>query len=283
MTPAPEPDAPAIDAPAAVGASERPRRRIARWRPSRAVLGVVVALIASQAVALVVQLAGGSDPKAWVLATSVALADACLLGLIVLFARSGADRLTAATLGIRRTRFWPALGWVLAIYVGVIAAEGLWTIVIGGGGKQASDEGFSSVTNGEIVWLVLALAVVTPIAEELAFRGYLFAALTRWRGPWWAAVTTGVLFGAAHFAVYPLVILPALMVVGFGLCLLFWFTGSLLPSVAMHSLNNAVVLVAALQLHAAALLVVIGAPALAVGLLRPLARERAPQLVETPQ
>jgi membrane protease YdiL (CAAX protease family) len=244
---------------------------------------VVVALLASQAVAVGVQLAGGAEPEAWVLAASVAAADAALLFLIVLLARRGAERLTPATLGIRRTRFWPALGWTLAIYVGVMAAEGLWTVIVGGGGEQAADEGFSTVSDGEIVWLVLALAVITPIAEELAFRGYLFAALTRWRGPWSAAVITGVVFGAAHVAVYPPEILPALMVVGFALCLLFWFTGSLLPCVGFHALNNAVVLAAALQLGASALLVVVGAPLVAIGLCRLLARERAPQLVDSPQ
>ena len=272
---------PAIDAPAGDGSSTRTGRGVARWRPSWALLGVIVALLASQAVAVGVQVAGaGEDPKAWVLAASVALADVSLLGLIVLFASRGADRLTAATLGIRRTRFWPAVGWALAIYVGVSAFEGLWTVIVGGGGRQASEKGLDSVTGGQVVWLVLALAVITPIAEELAFRGYLFPALTRWRGPWSAAVLTGIVFGAAHVAVYPPEFLPALMVMGFGLCLLFWFTGSLLPCVGLHALNNAIVLAFALHLEAAALLVVIGAPVVAVGLLRLMARERAPQPAE---
>jgi hypothetical protein len=82
MTPPPEPEAPAIDAPAIDAMSTRTRRSVARWRPSRALLGVVVALLASQAVAVAVQLAGdGGDPKAWVLATSLVLGDISLLGL----------------------------------------------------------------------------------------------------------------------------------------------------------------------------------------------------------
>jgi membrane protease YdiL (CAAX protease family) len=270
----PEPDAPAIDgdAPAA-----RPRRRVARWRPSRALAGVIVALLVSQAVALATQLAAGdSDRHAWAIATSVVLADLALVALIVVLAARGAERLTPATLGIRRTRFWPAVGWALAVYVGVIAAEGLWSLIVGGDGG-ASRESFEAAGAGEVVFLVAALTVVTPIAEELAFRGYLFAALTRWRGPWLAAILTGTLFGAAHIAVYPPEFLPALAVVGFGLCLIFWFTGSLLPCVGMHALNNAVVLAVALDIGAAGALVVVGAPAAAVALLGLLARERAPQ------
>jgi uncharacterized protein len=284
MTPLPEPEAPAIDAPAIDAMPARTQRSVARWRPSRALLGVVVALLASLAVTVGVQLAGGGgDPKAWVLATSLVLGDISLLGLIVVFANRGAERLTAATLGIRRTRFWPAVGWALAMYLGASAFIGLWTVIVGGGGEQAADEGFDTATGGQIVWLVFALAVFTPIAEEIAFRGYLFPALTRWRGPWWGALLTGVLFGAAHFAVYPPEFLPALMAMGFALCLVFWFTGSLLPCVGVHAFNNAVVLAFALDLGAAALLVAAGAPLVAVGLLRLLARERAPQLVERSQ
>jgi uncharacterized protein len=270
----PEPDAPAIDAAAPAA---RPRGRVARWRPSRALAGVIVALLVSQGVAVATQLAAGdSDRHAWAIATSVVLADLALVALIVALAARGAERLTPATLGIRRTRFWPAVGWALAVYIGVIAAEGLWSLIVGGDGG-ASRESFEAAGAGEVVFLVAALTVVTPIAEELAFRGYLFAALTRWRGPWLAAILTGALFGAAHIAVYPPEFLPALAIVGFGLCLIFWFTGSLLPCVGMHALNNAVVLAVALDIGAAGALVVVGAPAAAVALLGLLARERAPQ------
>jgi membrane protease YdiL (CAAX protease family) len=271
----PEPDAPAIDA---VTPAVGRRRRIARWRPSRAVLGVFVALLVSQAVAFGAELATGAhDDEAWTLALSVVVADVVLLGLIAVFAARGAERVSPATLGIRRTRFWPAVGWGLAIYVGFVAAEGLWSVIVGGGPSGGgSRDGIGSATGGELLLVVLAIAVVTPIAEELAFRGYLFAALTRWRGPWIAAVVTGALFGLAHIAVYPLVFLPAMAVVGFGLCLLFWFTGSLLPCVGIHALNNAVVTAVAFDTGGFGPLIVLGAPALAVLLLLPLARESVP-------
>ena len=64
-----------------------------------------------------------------------------------------------------------------------------------------------------IALVIFGVAVAAPIAEEIAFRGYLFAALTTWRGPWPAALVTGLLFGAAHVAVYP-ELLPALAFFG---------------------------------------------------------------------
>jgi membrane protease YdiL (CAAX protease family) len=127
-----------------------------------------------------------------------------------------------------------------------------------------------------IALVMFGVMVAAPIAEEIAFRGYLFAALTTWRGPWPAALITGLLFGAAHVAVYPPEMLPALAFVGFGLCLLFWFTGSLLTSVGVHAFNNALVLAALLEWEGLFPLLVPGAVVVSIVLLLPFARERAP-------
>jgi membrane protease YdiL (CAAX protease family) len=125
--------------------------------------------------------------------------------------------------------------------------------------------------------IAAVVTVAAPIAEEIAFRGYLFAALTTWRGPWPAAIVTGLLFGAAHVAVYPPELLPALAFFGVAACLLFWFTGSLLPCIAVHAFNNAIAMGALAGWSWEVPLVVIGAVVLSVVLVLPFARERAPQ------
>jgi uncharacterized protein len=212
-------------------------RRPARWRPPVAVAVVLGGLVVGQLFALAILLvAGDSDP---VMAAAFVVADLLLVGIIVASAGRGADRLTPATLGVRRTRFWRAVGWALAIWVGVTAIEALWAALVGGFSNVEEDPG---VTEGELIMILFAVAVITPIAEELAFCGYLFPALTRWRGPWTAALITALIFGAAHVLSSPVEALPALAVFGFGACLLFWFTGSLLPCVALHAGNNALVM-----------------------------------------
>jgi membrane protease YdiL (CAAX protease family) len=199
----------------------------ARWRPQVALAVVIGGLVVGQLVALgLILAAGDSDP---VMAGAFVVADLVLVGIIVGSAARGAERLTAATLGVRRTGFWRAVGWALAIWIGVLAVEALWAALVGGFSNVEEDPG---ITEGELILILFAVAVITPIAEELAFRGYLFPALTRWRGPWIAAVLTAVVFGAAHVLSSPVEALPALAVFGFGACLLFWFTGSLLPCVA---------------------------------------------------
>ncbi len=80
--------------------------------------------------------------------------------------------------------------------------------------------------------------MVAPICEEFLFRGYFFTALRNWRGVWPAAVITGLVFGGVHVGSAPLADVVPLAALGFGLCLLYRYTGSLYPCIVAHSLNN---------------------------------------------
>ncbi|HEV2998007.1 MAG TPA: CPBP family intramembrane glutamic endopeptidase, partial [Solirubrobacteraceae bacterium] len=82
--------------------------------------------------------------------------------------------------------------------------------------------------------------VVAPICEEVLFRGFIFSALSSWRGAWPAAILTGVLFGAVHAGSAPAVDLAPLAFLGFALCVLYRATGSLYPCVAAHSISNSI-------------------------------------------
>jgi membrane protease YdiL (CAAX protease family) len=263
-------------APVPPGTATR-RRRIARWRPPVAVAAVVLGLAGGQAIALGLLLFGGDEPNL-LDGIGLVLADVFLISVIVFFARKGA-RLSAGTLGIRRTRFWPAVGWSCVFFVSTIVLMGLWTALVGAPGEEATSGGPATGPPPDIVvgLVIFGVAVAAPISEEIAFRGYLFAALTRWRGPWPAALITALLFGGAHVAVYPPEMLPALAVFGFFACLLFWFTGSLLPCVAVHAFNNALVMGNLAGWTWQIPLAIIGAVGVSVLLLLPFARERAPQ------
>ena len=125
--------------------------------------------------------------------------------------------------------------------------------------------------------MALGVAVAAPIVEEITFRGYLFPALVRWRGPWLGALVCAIVFGLAHCAVYPPELLPMMAVFGFAACMLFWFTGSLLPCVALHAMNNALVTGRDLGWSWEVPLLMLGCMAVSLLLLMPFARERAPQ------
>jgi membrane protease YdiL (CAAX protease family) len=253
--------------------------RVAKWRGRVAVPAVAAGFIVGQLVALgIIEAYGGvDDASIGVAAIALVIADLIALAAVIWAASRGADRLGPATFGIRHTRgFWPAVGWSAAIYFGVASAEGLWMLIAGApdsSGGTATET--PTITTGLLV--LVAIAVAAPIVEEIAFRGYLFPALTRWRGPWVGAVLTGVLFAAAHAGVYPIKFLPALIAFGFGACLLFWVTGSLLPCIALHALNNALVVAVGFGWTWQVLVAVVTAVAATQLLLVPFARQRPPQ------
>src|SRR4051794_17762758 len=260
-------------------AAKQPRPpRFARWRPGVALSAVAGALIASQLIALAVVLAaGGDDAPDWLSAIAIVLADLILLGVVLAVARRGADKLGPATLGIRRTKFWPALGWMCVTYFAVMVFNIVWLVVVGTGSAPRDRGPDVHVSSGGIALAVFGIAVVAPIVEEITFRGYLFPALTRWRGPWIGALLGALVFGAAHCAVYPPQLLPMMAVFGFGACLLYWFTGSLLPGIALHAMNNALVTGPNLGWSLQGPPLMPRCMVVAQLLLIPFARERAPQ------
>jgi membrane protease YdiL (CAAX protease family) len=101
--------------------------------------------------------------------------------------------------------------------------------------------GVKSASVGQFVGVLLAVAVIAPITEEIFFRGYVFTALSTTRGLPIAFVTSGVLFAGSHLNAQAL--LP-ILVIGLGFCYLYWRTNSLVPSIVAHMLNNAVALTA---------------------------------------
>lgn len=85
---------------------------------------------------------------------------------------------------------------------------------------------------------VLSIALLAPILEELLFRGAIQGVLSNTLGkPWVAIVVSSLIFGVVHMnpAQIPFAFLLGMM---FGW--LYYRTGSLLPGIVGHVLNNSV-------------------------------------------
>ena len=252
------------------------RRSVARWRAPSAVAAVFGGLLLGQLIALaILDATGRQHPSGVVVGLALAAADVVMVAIVLVVAARGADHLAPSTLGIRRVPFGSALGWTVAMYFAILAAEVMWVALVGSPNAERAHHR-AAIAPG--LATLFAAAVIAPIVEEVMFRGYLFPTLTRWRGPWIGATLTALLFGVAHFAVYPLEFLPALAFFGFGACLLFWLTRSLLPCIGLHAFNNGLVIAGGLHWGAAAALAGFAAPIVAIGLLLPF----APRL-DTPQ
>jgi membrane protease YdiL (CAAX protease family) len=102
-------------------------------------------------------------------------------------------------------------------------------------------EGFLR-SDGAIVLGLLHIALVPAICEEVMFRGYIMRAFENSWGIWPAILISGLVFGLFHIQLTNLIPLATLGVL---LALVTWLSGSLLPAIAAHFVNNgsAVILV----------------------------------------
>ncbi|HWQ11829.1 MAG TPA: CPBP family intramembrane glutamic endopeptidase [Roseiflexaceae bacterium] len=99
---------------------------------------------------------------------------------------------------------------------------------------------------------MLGAAVVVPIGEEVLFRGYIFSTLLRIGAgtPWGvpaAYALSALLFGLAHALAATqgaVALIAATLVMGLVLAWAVRHTGSVLPSIVAHSVNNGVALLA---------------------------------------
>jgi membrane protease YdiL (CAAX protease family) len=105
-----------------------------------------------------------------------------------------------------------------------------------------------------LVPLILAIVVMAPIIEELAFRGVLLRSFMRRWGFQVAAIMTALLFGGLHFeqAGGPsasVILAVTLALFGYLQAVLVRRTARLAPAMMVHGMNNALGVIVALHLH----------------------------------
>jgi membrane protease YdiL (CAAX protease family) len=259
---------------------------------------VIIGLAAGLIVTFIVQGVGhafGSpinNPTPAVELVSDYLFDLCFVGAALYLAvlrrgLMGAAVTRASEFGYRRIPWRVGVGAVViaaGAYYGISYVYGL-LVTIHGSDKLPSELGVTHSTAAAIATTVFVCAVA-PICEEFFFRGFLFSVLRQMRvrlfGQEWgtlvAALIVALLFGLAHSgSAKPEYLIP-LGLLGFVLCLVRWFTGSLYPCMAIHAINNAVALgVNELHWGPAPIIAVAVAALAAIALVTgPLSRPRRP-------
>ncbi len=94
------------------------------------------------------------------------------------------------------------------------------------------------------VTAVLMIVVVAPIAEEVFFRGMLFAGLRTKFSLWPAAILSGIAFGIPHVTSGPTAAIP-LSIFGVALAWIYERTRSIWPCILVHVVNNGIAISAA--------------------------------------
>ncbi len=168
--------------------------------------------------------------------------DVAFVFAAVIFAQMGMRKVRAWQFGLRHPDVgWWRAGWMIVVLlIAFVVLSVIWIEVVHPSKEKVLE---SLGTNEGTVLLLLSAGltcVVAPVCEELLFRGFIFTALRNWSGMIPAAVITGLVFGGVHAGSAPALDLVPLAALGFGLCLLYRYTGSLYPGIVAHALNNSV-------------------------------------------
>lgn len=138
-------------------------------------------------------------------------------------------------LGVRR--FKPkAIIWMVAAVFVYLTFAALYSLLITTPKQEDIADSFGPV------WVqVLLIVVLAATTEELCFRGMLFGGLSKGMPVWAAIVLSGAIFGGLH-VVTGVTAVPPLMVFGMVLAFLYDRTGSIVPGMILHALNNSLAL-----------------------------------------
>ncbi|HEX8156221.1 MAG TPA: CPBP family intramembrane glutamic endopeptidase [Solirubrobacteraceae bacterium] len=216
------------------------------------VAGFGVTLVAGAFVAIIV-LSTSDAPKSQDFSPGVnigltLLQNVALIASAFVFARISGGRPSAEDFGLVKAQLGRAIRLLIAVWVGFYAISTIWALALHLDEKQDLPDRLGAGDSlASTLLVVFLITIVAPLGEELFFRGYFFRALKNWRGVLPAAIGTGLVFGAIHLGSSPAAFTIPLAVFGFGLCLLYHWTGSLYPSIALHALNNSLALGVALK------------------------------------
>lgn len=139
-------------------------------------------------------------------------------------------------LGVRS--FSPsALKWMGAAVGAYILFAAFYAAIFGSPHQEDIADSF-----GTVPIQILLIVIAAPISEEICFRGMVFGGLRTRLPRIAAALISAIVFGGLH-ALTGISAVPPLIVFGFVLALLYEKTGSIVPGIVLHMLNNSVALI----------------------------------------
>lgn len=183
---------------------------------------------------------GMASPIAYLAA--VAIYGVVVLGIYLFVARHTGW----SALGIRAAPLHAYLVVPLLVFVGLVGMATINISIIMLRGEPFDNPQVEALTGGEpftaltFVLLLVLVAGLVPVAEELFFRGMLYPLLRNRWGTTTAIITSAFIFAAAHFT---LILVPPLVLVGLLLGLLREKSGSLLPCIIFHAIQNGIALI----------------------------------------
>jgi membrane protease YdiL (CAAX protease family) len=213
----------------------------ANWGPLVACVGVLLALGMGVVLGVPAAVIGHTDDGDLTTFGNVGVQLGTALGFLMVPMAIAAQRGAAtmgevfSRLGVRRFRP-SALKWMAAAVGAYLLFAIVYALLIVQPHQEDIAEGF-----GTIPVQILLIVVAAPVSEEVCFRGMLFGGLRQRLPRIGAALLAGLVFGGLH-ALTGVTAVPPLIVFGFLLSLLYEKTGSIVPGIILHMLNNSVAL-----------------------------------------
>lgn len=150
----------------------------------------------------------------------------------------------------RRRELWQDLGitrpsrrllhllWQIpAAIVILLVVQGVALLLMGDNGSATDGVSEFGLGPAPAILLFIGAAVLTPLWEEIFFRGVLFAAVGRKWGMAWAVIGSAVVFSAVHGVP---ILLPYLFTMGVILALLRLFHRNIWGGLALHMTINVI-------------------------------------------
>jgi membrane protease YdiL (CAAX protease family) len=186
-----------------VSAAPSPTRRAVRWGLGDVIwvwfAGLLVGAVAGTIATAVRGRATGLDPDGIDLAVALfAQNGAILVGLLFVSRTKGLGTLRQDFGLVVRFRDWP---WLAAGVLVQVVSYGIVLVlqeVAGGIDEQQAADTVQHTSGPELVLVVIGVALVAPLVEELLFRGLLLRALLRRSSAVMAVVISSIAFAVVH-------------------------------------------------------------------------------------
>jgi hypothetical protein len=213
------------------------------YAPGAFVTGILGVFIVAAVAQVIVAATGHDFPTsgAGIALGGTLVQDGLLVAAAVLFASRIAPP-RPWQFGLRATPFRQAVNAALTAYATFWLFSVVYQLILHPHGKQTVAKDLGADNGGLLLVLAAILViVVAPACEEFFFRGFFYKALRSRFTVLAAAVIDGLVFGAVHYTgSQTLSVLPVLAFLGFVFCMLYERTGSILPGIALHALNNSI-------------------------------------------
>jgi membrane protease YdiL (CAAX protease family) len=201
-------------------------------------------------IALLITLIGGGVLAGLLVAGTGIKSDASGLTIALTFVQDAALACSAVWLasrvtrprpwqfGVRPTPFLRGLKWAAIAFVIYFVFQLIYVAAVHPDQQQTTLKDLGAGNGAFVTALIGVLVVgVAPFVEEFFFRGFFYGALRTQFTFLAAALLDGLVFGAVH-APTGIQAVPPLIALGFALCVAYEATGSILPGVVLHALNN---------------------------------------------